>query len=111
MSEPVHDRLEDDALLADVEALRESLPQVGVQYQEVALLDAPLEEGARPVGVRRQNELVEDGNPHIPRVRQSSFRNLEWTINFNRLMELFLCNHEVAMISVRGYTYTVHTRA
>ena len=53
MSEPVHDRLEDDALLADVEALREPLPQVGVKYQEVSLLDAALEEGPRPVGVRR----------------------------------------------------------
>ena len=66
MSEPVHDRLEDDALLADVEALREPLPQVGVKYQEVSLLDAALEEGPRPVGVRGQNELVKHGNPYIP---------------------------------------------
>ena len=89
MSEPVHDRLEDDALLADVEALWESLPQVGVQHQEVALLDAALEKGARPVRVRRQDELVEDGNPNIPRARWSSFRQLQWTINFGILLFIF----------------------
>ena len=79
MSEPIDDRLEDDALLADIEALRESLPQVCVQHQEVALLDAALKEGAGPVVVRGQNEFVQEGNPYVSRVgrTRTSFGHLQ----------------------------------
>ena len=80
MPEPVHDGLEDDCLLADVEAPGQPPPQVGVQHQEVALLHAAVEEGACTPRVRRQDELVEDGNPHVPGVGQSTrggFRQLQ----------------------------------
>ena len=53
VSEPVHERLEDDALLADVEAPGQALPQVRVQDEEVALLHAAVEEGASTARVRR----------------------------------------------------------
>ena len=99
MPEPVHDGLEDDGLLADVEAPGQPLPQVGVQHQEVALLDAPLEERAAPVGVRGQDQLVEHGDPHVAAGvgRRSFFRYLRWTnlIGESTTLPIMYCFNEI----------------